>query len=50
MNVVFLFSLLILAGMAINLKYIEEAIRKLLLPKRQLIPQTAPVRKAVEKR
>lgn len=50
MNLIFLFSLLIIAGMVINLKYIAEAIRKLLIPQRQLIPQTAPVGKAPVKR
>jgi hypothetical protein len=50
MNLVFLFSLLILAGMVINLKYIAEAVRKLLIPQRQLMPQTAPVGNAPEKK
>ena len=50
MNLVFLFSLLILAGMVINLKYIAEAIRKLLIPQRQLIPQTAPAGRGPEKK
>ncbi|WP_190277448.1 hypothetical protein [Adhaeribacter rhizoryzae] len=50
MNLIFLFSLLIVAGMVINLKYIAEAVRKLLVPQRQLVPQTAPVGNSIEKK
>jgi len=50
MNLIFLFSLLIIASMVINLKYIAEAVRKLLIPQRQLVPQKAPVGKAPERR
>jgi hypothetical protein len=49
MNLLFLFSLLILTGIVINQKIVAEAIRKLLLPKPELMPSTVAVKKAVKK-